>query len=56
MSTWPRYPLIYEINTCVWLRELSRKYGRAVTLGSVPEAEWEELACAEASEKSGDGL
>ena len=29
MTAWPKYPMIYEINTWVWLRELSRKYGRA---------------------------
>ena len=28
MSTWPRYPTIYEINTWVWLAELSAKAER----------------------------
>lgn len=28
----PRYPLLYQINTRVWLTELSRKLGRAATL------------------------
>ena len=37
-------PVIYEINTCVWLNELSRKHGSAVTLASVPEAEWDMIA------------
>jgi hypothetical protein len=37
-------PVIYEINTWVWLNELSRKHGSAVTLGSVPDEAWEELA------------
>jgi hypothetical protein len=34
---------MYEINTWVWLGELSRKYGRHVTLASVPAAEWDAL-------------
>ena len=34
----------YEINTWVWLHDLSRRYGRGITLGNVPEAEWEALA------------
>jgi hypothetical protein len=44
MSTWPRYPIIYEINTWVWLSELSEKAGTFVTLGSVPAAEWDAIA------------
>ena len=34
-------PLVYEINTRCWMRELSARAGRAVTLGSVPEGEFE---------------
>src|SRR5215469_7619082 len=46
MSTWPRYPTIYEINTWVWLAELSAKAGRSIDLGSVPSAEWDAIvAC-----------
>jgi hypothetical protein len=41
MTSWPKHPVIYEINTWVWLRELARKYGRPITLGNVPDAEWE---------------
>ena len=41
---WPRYPTLYEINTWVWLSELSRKYGKNVDLSSVPSAEWDALA------------
>ena len=26
MPRWPRYPTIYEINTWVWLADLSQKY------------------------------
>jgi hypothetical protein len=44
LSNWPRYPTIYEINTWVWLSELSTKAGSSVTLGSVPAAEWDALA------------
>src|SRR5687768_12350408 len=33
---WPRYPLVYEINTRVWLRELSVRHRRTVTLATVP--------------------
>ncbi|MCK7481117.1 MAG: hypothetical protein M0C28_30885 [Candidatus Moduliflexus flocculans] len=31
MSPWPKHPVIYEINTWVWLGELSRKYQKPVT-------------------------
>jgi hypothetical protein len=43
MSAWPRYPTMYEINTWVWLSELSLKSGKAVDLGSVPGAEWDAI-------------
>ena len=32
-------PLLYEINTRCWLRELSDRFGQPVHLGNVPEAE-----------------
>jgi glycosidase len=44
MKTWPRHPVIYEINTWVWLHELSRKYGSSVTLANVPEEEWDSFS------------
>jgi hypothetical protein len=44
MTTWPKHPVIYEINSWVWLRELSQKYQRPVNLGTVPQAEWEAIA------------
>ena len=44
MSGWPRYPVIYEINTWVWIDELSRKHGRAVDLATVPHEEWDAIA------------
>jgi hypothetical protein len=31
---------VYEINTWVWLAELSQQYGKEVTLSSVPPVEW----------------
>jgi glycosidase len=44
MNIWPRYPSLYEVNTWVWLSELSKKAGRSVDLSSVPEAEWDAIA------------
>ncbi len=42
-KAWPRYPTIYEINTWVWLSDLSQKYGTFVELDSVPSAEWDAI-------------
>jgi hypothetical protein len=36
--------LIFEINTWIWLNELSRKYEEKITLANIPETEWDELA------------
>jgi len=44
VSGWPRYPSLYEINTWVWLSELSQKYRKKVTLSSIPAAEWDAIA------------
>ncbi|EIC29479.1 MULTISPECIES: alpha-amylase family glycosyl hydrolase [Methylomicrobium] len=44
MNSWTKYPQIYEINTWVWLEELSRSAGRPVTLASVPDIEWDSIA------------
>ena len=41
MTGWPAQPVIYEINTAVWLDELSRAAGRKVTLASVGAADWD---------------
>ena len=41
--SWPKYPTLYEINTWIWLSELSHKYGKKVDLSSVPSAEWDDL-------------
>src|SRR5580704_9279042 len=43
MTRWPQYPTVYEINTWVWLGELSRKLGRKVDLSSVPPTEWDAI-------------
>ena len=40
----PRYPSLYQINTRVWLTELSRTLGRAATLDDVPDAALDRLA------------
>ncbi len=44
MSPWPNHPILYEINTWVWLEELSRKYEVPVTLAAVPSEEWDILS------------
>ncbi len=41
MPTWPKRPLIYEVNTWVWLNELGQKYGGPIDLGSIPPEEWQ---------------
>jgi Alpha amylase, catalytic domain len=40
----PRYPVLYQINTRVWLTELSRALGKRATLDDVPDAELDRLA------------
>src|SRR5271166_6515653 len=40
----PRYPALYQINTRVWLTELSLALGRRATLDDVPDAELDRLA------------
>ncbi len=42
--SWPRNPLIYEINTWTWLAELSDRSGQAITLANVPDDELDALA------------
>ncbi|MGD9971690.1 MAG: alpha-amylase family glycosyl hydrolase [Desulfatirhabdiaceae bacterium] len=44
MESWPKNPLIYEINTRVWLVELSRRDQCERDLSSVPDAEWDQIA------------
>jgi hypothetical protein len=40
---WPARPVIYEVNTAIWLGELSRAAGRRVTLADVPGSAWDEV-------------
>src|SRR5262249_3782659 len=42
--TTPRYPLLYQINTRVWLTELSQRLGRPATLDDIPDAELDHLS------------
>src|SRR6476646_7154799 len=38
------HPFLYEINTGVWLEELSRRLGTSVSLDGVPAEEWDAVA------------
>ena len=40
----PRYPSLLQMNTRVWLTELSRGLGRAATLDDIPDAELDRFA------------
>lgn len=40
----PRYPALYQVNTRVWLTELSRTLGRRATLDDIPDAELDRCA------------
>jgi hypothetical protein len=42
--TSPRYPSLYQINTRVWLTELSRRAGKCLTLDDIPDVELDSLA------------
>lgn len=44
LSNWEPNPIIYEINTWVWLRDLSKYYGEDITLANVPDEVIKELA------------
>ena len=44
MSQWTKYPVIYEVNTFVWLSELSKRYQQRISLENVPPQEWDALA------------
>ena len=41
MTGWPDQPVVYEINTAVWLNGLARAGGRRVTLADVADADWD---------------
>lgn len=36
-----KFPLVYELNTRLWLSELSSRFGKPITLASVPEMEFQ---------------
>ena len=40
---WPDRPVIYEVNTAIWLGEKSRAAGRRVTLADVPASAWDDV-------------
>ena len=40
----PLYPSLYQLNTRVWLTELSRQLGRTTTLDDIPDAALDRLA------------
>jgi glycosidase len=44
MKALPAQPSLYQINTRVWLTELSKSLGRPATLDDVPDAELDRLA------------
>jgi hypothetical protein len=43
MTGWPDRPVIYEVNTAVWLGELSRAAGRPMTLADVTASDWDSV-------------
>ncbi|MBZ0297304.1 MAG: alpha-amylase [Anaerolineae bacterium] len=44
MTQWPSKPVLYEINTWVWLNSLSRQYNDRITLNNVPDEVLDDLA------------
>lgn len=40
---WPDAPVIYEVDTWPWLRDLSEQAGRPLTLADVPDGAWDEM-------------
>lgn len=43
-SVWSPNPFLYEINTWVWLSDLSLRYGKTIDLSSVPGTEWDAIS------------
>lgn len=43
-ALWHTYPTVYEINTWVWLTDLTQKYGKRIDLSCVSPAEWDAIA------------
>jgi hypothetical protein len=44
MRKLPKYPVIYLINTWVWLQELGKNKKSPVPLATVPKKEWDAIA------------
>jgi hypothetical protein len=44
LPSFPEKPIIYEINTWIWLYELSKKYRKKINLANIPSKELDELA------------
>ena len=44
MNPWPKHPVIYEINTWVWLQELSQEIQEPGELATVPREKWDAIA------------
>src|SRR3954454_15282587 len=40
---WPLHPVVYEVNTAVWLGEVASRCGTSVTLARVPAPEWDAM-------------
>ena len=40
---WPRKPIVYEINTRIWLNDLQSRLGHDVTLADIPDEEIDRL-------------
>lgn len=44
MKHWPDKVVIYEVNTWVWLTDLSQRYAKPITLANVPDEALDQLA------------
>ena len=44
MTSWPKNPIIYEINLWVWLQELSARHRQPLTLATIPGEELDAIA------------
>ena len=43
-GNWPKFPLVYEINTRIWLNEFSKRANRGLTLNEIPIDEIERIS------------
>src|ERR1039458_8295647 len=44
MENWPKHPVIYELNTWAWLRQLSQEAQQPVPVANVPEPELQRIS------------